>query len=177
MFNMLSFKTIIIVTSGLLIVPRSDFGFSQELGVRYRTFYILPNSSLVGNVKETRKVKDSVDCSFLCLEHGLFVCLSFNFGKANESGYYTCELSNSERYLEPHKIQEQPSSDYYGTTAEVSYKLAICKMGNLPLLNHTDQSDLQIFFLYNPLPLLGVDAHIFFIPNFWHSKSSLTCFP
>lgn len=79
--------------------------------------------------------EDSLGCSFLCLEHGPFVCLSFNFGKANESGYYTCQLSNSERYLEPHKVQEQPSYDYYGTTAEVSYKLTICKTGNLSLLN------------------------------------------
>ena len=117
---MVSFKTISVLTSGLFIVLPS-LGVSQQLGVHDRTFYKLLNSSLFGNVKLERSVKDSLECSFLCLKHGPFVCLSFNFGKASESGYYTCELSNSERYLEPQKMQEQPSYDYYGTTAEVSF--------------------------------------------------------
>ena len=117
---MVSFKTISVLTSGLLMVLPS-LGVSQQLGLHDRTFYRLSNSSLVGNVKLARRVKDSLSCSFLCLKHGPFVCLSFNVGKANESGYYTCELSNSERYLEPHKMQQQPSYDYYGTNAEVSF--------------------------------------------------------
>ena len=69
------------------------------------------------------EVQDFLDCSFLCLEHGPFACLSFNVGKTNNNGYYTCELSNSERYLEPHRIQERISYDYYGTTTEVGFKL------------------------------------------------------
>lgn len=154
---MLSFKTVIVLTSGLFTVL-PGLGVSQQLGVHGRTFYKLSNSSLVGSVKLARKVKDSLGCSFLCLEHGPFVCLSFNFGKANESGYYTCQLSNSERYLEPHKVQEQPSYDYYGTTAEVSNKLTICKTGNLSLLNPKTTTVKPViwfavfFFLYIPSP-------------------------
>ena len=82
----------------------------------------MPNKSLSGNVIETQKVQDHFDCSFLCLEHGPFDCVSFNFGKVNDNGYYTCELSNSERYLEPQKLQQRSSYDYYGTTTEVSWK-------------------------------------------------------
>ena len=127
---MSSFKTIIALMTGLFMVL-PGLGVSQQLSVHDRTFYKLSNSALVGNVKFARKVKDSLSCSFLCLEHGPFVCLSFNFGKANERGYYTCELSDSERYLDPHKMQEQPNYDYYGTTVKVSYKVNICKMGRL----------------------------------------------
>ena len=82
----------------------------------------MSNKSLLGNVIETTKVEDYFDCSFLCLEHGPFECLSFNFGTVNDNGYYTCELSNSERYLKPQKLQQRSSYDYYGTTAEVSWK-------------------------------------------------------
>lgn len=144
--------------SGLFMVL-PGLGCTQQLGRHDRTFYKVPGTSLVGKVKLARKVKDSLDCSFLCLEQGPFVCLSFNFRKANESGHYTCELSNSERYLESHNMQKQPSSDYYGTTAEVSYYLTICKMGKSSLLNQTKPTNARpvirfcsFFFLYNPLP-------------------------
>ncbi|KAL9973604.1 hypothetical protein ACROYT_G020081 [Oculina patagonica] len=73
-----------------------------------------------------RKVKDYFDCSFLCLEHGPFACLSFNFGNTEEDGYYTCELSDSERYLEPLRIQQRLSYDYYGTTTESLFRLLPC---------------------------------------------------
>lgn len=86
----------------------------------------MPNKSLPGNITETQKVHDYFDCSFLCLGRGPFNCLSFNFGKVNDNGYYTCELSNSERYLEPHKIQQRSSYDYYGTTTQSLFSLRPC---------------------------------------------------
>lgn len=56
---------------------------------------------MTGNVSETRKVQEFSDCSFLCLRLGISSCLSFNIGKITDiSGYYTCELSTSEKYLE-----------------------------------------------------------------------------
>lgn len=169
---MLSFKTIVVLMSGLFMVL-PGLGCTQQLGRHDRTFYKVPGTSLVGKVKLARKVKDSLDCSFLCLEQGPFVCLSFNFRKANESGHYTCELSNSERYLESHNMQKQPSSDYYGTTAEVSYYLTICKMGKSSLLNQTKPTNARpvirfcrVFFFIILYPLnpsqTGVDTNLDF---------------
>lgn len=116
MFNIFLFKSIFVFTTCPFLV------FAQHLLMHHRQFYKMSNKSMVGNVTETQKVEDYLDCSFLCLEYGPFHCLSFNFGKANDNGYYTCELSNSERYLEPQRMQERSSYDYYGTIAEVSCK-------------------------------------------------------
>ena len=116
MFNISLLKSMFILAASLFLVS------TQHLIMHHRQFYKMPNTSLLGNVAETQKVQDYFDCSFHCLEHGPFECLSFNFGTVNDNGYYTCELSTSERYLEPHKIQQRASYDYYGTTAEVSWK-------------------------------------------------------
>lgn len=116
MFNNSLFKAIFVLATSPLLV------LAQHLIMHRREFYKMPNKSLLGNVIETQKVQDYFDCSFLCLKHGPFNCLSFNFGKVNDNGYYTCELNDSERYLEPQKIQQRSSYDYYGTTAEVSWK-------------------------------------------------------
>ena len=116
MFNNSLFKSIFVLAISPFLV------FPQHLIVRHREFYKMPNKSLLGNVTETQKVYDYFDCSFLCLERGPFNCLSFNFGKVNDNGYYTCELNDSERYLEPQKIQQRSSYDYYGTTTQVSRK-------------------------------------------------------
>ena len=84
-----------------------------------RQFYKLVDSYLVGNTTSTRHVEDYFDCSFLCLEHEPFACLSFNMARNSDNGYHTCELSSSERYLEPQRIEERLGYDYYGTTTEV----------------------------------------------------------
>ena len=96
----------------------------QRLDVHDRKLYRLQGKSLVGNITATRKVKDYFDCSFLCMELGVSACLSFNIGKVSDNGYYTCELSNSERYIEPDRMGERLSYDYYGTTTEVRYKFS-----------------------------------------------------
>ena len=119
MFDNSVAKSVFVLTTYLFTIC-PVLVLAQHLNTRDRQFYKMSNKSLVGNVTETQEVEDFFDCSFLCLEHGPFVCLSFNFGKASDNGYYTCELSNSERYLEPQRIQQQSSYDYYGTTAEVS---------------------------------------------------------
>ena len=116
MVNISLFKSIYVLTSCTVLV------FAQSLIMHHRRFYKMSNKSLVGNVTERQQVEDYLDCAFLCLEYGPFDCLSFNFGKANDNSYYTCELSNSERYLEPQRIQQRSGNDYYGTTTEVSFQ-------------------------------------------------------
>ena len=117
-------KTIVALTTCLVTIFPFFLGFAQHLVMRERNFYKMSDKSLVGNVTATMEVQDYFDCSFLCLEHGPSACLSFNVGKTNNNGYYTCELSNSERYLEPHRIQDRASYDYYGMTTKVSCKLS-----------------------------------------------------
>ena len=117
-------KSIVTLTTCLVTISPL-LGFAQHLIKHDRKFYKMAGKSLVGNVTATRKVKDFFDCSFLCLEHGPFACLSFNFASTNDDGFFTCELSNSERYLEPHRMQERRNYDYYGTTTEVSKKVLL----------------------------------------------------
>ena len=86
-----------------------------------RIYYKLEGKSLIGNVTEIRKVRDFFDCSFVCMGKGIPACLSFNIGRsADDNGYYVCEMSNSERYVDPERMQDRISFDYYGTTTEVS---------------------------------------------------------
>lgn len=80
----------------------------------------MEGKSLIGNVTSIRKVKDFIECAFLCLANGPFGCLSLNLRTTMDNGSLSCELSNSERYLGPHNIQDRPGYDYYGTTAKVS---------------------------------------------------------
>lgn len=91
-----------------------------------RQFYKMVDSYLVGNTTSTRHVKDYFDCSFLCLEHEPFACLSFNMARNSDNGYHTCELSSSERYLEPQRIEERLGYDYYGTTTESLFRISPC---------------------------------------------------
>ena len=121
MFNITLAKSIVALTTCLVTVY-PFIGFAHHLIMHDMKFYKMLNKSLVGKVTETRKVKDCFDCCFLCLEHGPSVCLSFNFGKASDNENYTCELSNSERYLEPERLEQRSSYDYYGTATEVSFK-------------------------------------------------------
>ena len=108
-----SLKNIVALKTLLMILPFFGHG-RQHLETRERKFYKLVDKSLLGNVTATKEVQDFLDCSFLCLQYGPFACLSFNFGRNGENGYHSCELSNSERYLEPHKIHDRPGVDYYG---------------------------------------------------------------
>lgn len=116
---MTPFKIIVVIVGWLVSLPL--FSFGQRVTTHERYFYRAEDKSLVGNVTVVKKVKDYFDCPFLCLQYGPFTCLSFNFGRNNYHGYHSCEISNSERYYEPHKIQERLGFDYYGTTYEVSW--------------------------------------------------------
>ena len=103
------------------------FAVGQRYTTQDRKFYKLQSKSLLGNVTIVSQVKDHYDCSFMCVKYGHLTCLSFNFNTTvNEDGFHFCELSNSERYLEPQKTQEMPGNDYYGTATEVSH-VETCK--------------------------------------------------
>ena len=118
MFKFFFIKSIIFMIG--LIWKSSVYGARRHL-MHERIFYKLEGKSLIGNVTEVRKVKDFFDCSIICMEKGVPACLSFNIGRVtDDNGYYQCELSNSERYMEPERMQARINFDYYGTTTEVS---------------------------------------------------------
>ena len=91
----------------------------QPYLTRERQFYKIEGKSLLGNVTAVTKVKDFFRCCFLCMEYGPVACLSFNLERSNNSGIHTCELSSSEKYLEPQKMQRRLDYDYYGTEFQV----------------------------------------------------------
>ena len=114
---MLYYNTILGLTKWFVVLPVLALG--QRYFIRERTFYKMEGKSLVGNVTAVRQVKDFFDCSFLCTEYGQEACLSFNLERSNNN-VHTCELSNSEKYLEPQKMQNRSGYDYYGATLKVS---------------------------------------------------------
>ena len=90
----------------------------QQYLTRERQFYKIEGKSLLGNVTAVTKVKDFFRCCFLCMQYGPVACLSFNLERNNNS-IHTCELSSSEKYLEPQKMQRRLDYDYYGTEFQV----------------------------------------------------------
>lgn len=113
-----SFRYIVFWANCFLMWSFLAFGRQNSIT---RGFYKLQDKSLVGNVTAVNEVKDFFDCSFLCLLYGPSACLSFHLNRTlNENGLHFCEISNSERLLEPEKIKKTLHYDYYGTTFEVS---------------------------------------------------------
>lgn len=122
---MLFVKLVEVLVKLSMVAPL--FAVGQRYTTQDRKFYKLQSKSLLGNVTIVSQVKDHYDCSFMCVKYGHLTCLSFNFNTTvNEDGFHFCELSNSERYLEPQKTQEMPGNDYYGTATEVSH-VETCK--------------------------------------------------
>ena len=83
-------------------------------------FYKLEGKSLFGNLTERHLTQDFLDCSFLCVKSAKKNCFSFNFGGSKRQGLYECELSNSEKKLNPKNLQERQGFAYYGIVEEVS---------------------------------------------------------
>ena len=104
------------LTTWLMTLPLLALG--HRYITRERTFYKVDGKSLIGSVTAKMEVKNSFDCSHLCLKYGPVPCLSFNLERSNNS-IHTCELSSSEKYLEPQKVQERTGYDYYGTEYDV----------------------------------------------------------
>ena len=88
---------------------------TNDIYERKAMFYSIEGASLISNVIMVILAKDELDCAFSCLRsHHLNRCFSFNFGRKTERGLHTCELSNSERALDPQKIQTRREFDYFG---------------------------------------------------------------
>ena len=104
------------LTTWLMTLPLLAVG--HRYITRERTFYKVDGKSLIGSVTAVMEVKDSFDCSYLCMQYGPVACLSFNLERSNNS-IHTCELSSSEKYLEPEKVQERTGYDYYGIEYDV----------------------------------------------------------
>ncbi|XP_073254540.1 uncharacterized protein [Porites lutea] len=122
---MLFVKLVEVLAKLSMVAPL--FAVGQRYTTQDRKFYKLQSKSLLGNVTIVSHVKDYYDCSFMCVKYGHLTCLSFNFNTTvNEDGFHFCELSNSERYLEPQKTQEMPGNDYYGTTTEFLFSFWPC---------------------------------------------------
>ena len=83
-------------------------------------FYRIRSTSLVGNVTLVKPVKREMDCALNCLRNYPQSCLSFNFGRDSIHKMPTCELSNSERALEPNRMQSRIGFDYLGVQKGVS---------------------------------------------------------
>ena len=83
-------------------------------------FYRIRSTSLVGNVTLVKPVKREMDCALKCLRNYPQSCLSFNFGRDSIHKMLTCELSNSERVLEPNRMQSRIGFDYLGVQKGVS---------------------------------------------------------
>ena len=88
---------------------------------RERTFYKIDGKSVLGNITAVGEAKDLIECSFQCIKFGPVPCLSFNLERSNRN-VRICELSNTDKYLEPQKIHERPRYDYYGTEFQVSWQ-------------------------------------------------------
>ena len=84
---------------------------------------ILQNTRKINAWKynSSKEAKDLIECSFQCIEFGPVPCLSFNLERSNRN-VRICELSNTEKYVEPQKIHERPGYDYYGTEFQVSWR-------------------------------------------------------
>ena len=114
--EMVSFKFIAGLRKWLVLL--SLLVLVQQYLTRERQFYKIEGKSLLGNVTAVMKVKDFFRCCFLCMQYGPVACLSFNLERNNNS-IHTCELSSSEKYLEPQKMRRRLDYDYYGTEFQV----------------------------------------------------------
>ena len=84
-------------------------------------FYRIRSTSLVGNITLIKSVKREMECALKCLRNYPQSCLSFNFGRDSIQKMLTCELSNSERVLEPNRMQSRIGFDYLGVQKGVSF--------------------------------------------------------
>ena len=110
----LKIQTLIIMTLVLLEwIFAADGEFADE-NHREVMFYSVKSASLIGKVAMTKLVKDEMECAFICFRHYPRDCLSFNFRTTSIGDTHICELSNSERALEPDRMQKGQGFDYFG---------------------------------------------------------------
>ena len=115
----LKIQTSITVTLVLLEwIFATDGEFADE-NHREVLFYSVKSASLIGKVTMTTLVKDEIECALMCFRHYPRDCLSVNFRRKSIDGTHVCELSNSERALEPDRMQNGQGFDYFGVQTVV----------------------------------------------------------
>ena len=112
-------------TSVLVIFALLKLIFTTDIPPEDQThrealFYSMRTTSIIGNVTSIELVKNELECAFMCLRNYPRSCLSFNFGGNLSNEMRICELSNSERALEPHRMQSRIGFDYFGVEKVVS---------------------------------------------------------
>ena len=126
----LKIQTSITVTLVLLEwIFATDGEFADETQ-REVLFYSVKSASLIGKVTMTRLVKDEMECAFMCYRHYPRDCLSFNFRRKAIGDTHVCELSNSERALEPGRMQNGKGVDYFGVQTVVRKRFLDDANGN-----------------------------------------------
>ncbi|XP_078370678.1 uncharacterized protein LOC144654408 [Oculina patagonica] len=110
----LTIQILISVTVALLEWIHAINATTADQNQREAMFYSVKSASLIGKVTMTRLVRDEVECATLCYRQYPHNCLSFNFGGISIDDTHICELSNSERALEPQRMQRRKGFDYYG---------------------------------------------------------------
>lgn len=108
----------------------TDGEFADETAQREVSFYSVKSASLIGKVTMTRLVKDEMECAFMCFRHYPRDCLSFNFRRKSIGETHVCELSNSERALEPGRMQNCQGVDYFGVQTVVRERFLDDANGN-----------------------------------------------
>jgi len=103
--------TLTLVLLEWIFATDGEFGDESQREV---LFYSIKSASLIGKVTMTTLVKDELECAFMCFRHYPSDCLSFNFRRESIGETHVCELSNSERALEPDRMQNGPGFDYFG---------------------------------------------------------------
>ncbi len=116
----LTIQILISVTVALLEWIHAINATTAHQNQREAMFYSVKSASLIGKVTMTRLVRDEVECATLCYRQYTHNCLSFNFGGISIDDTHICELSNSERALEPQRMQRRKGFDYYGMQKVVS---------------------------------------------------------
>lgn len=126
----LNMQTSITVTLVLLEWIFSTDGEFADKTQREVLFYSIKSASLIGKVTITRLVEDEMECAFLCFRHYPRDCLSFNFRRKSIGETHDCELSNSERALEPGRMQNGQGVDYFGVQTVVRKRFLDDANGN-----------------------------------------------
>ncbi len=116
----LKIQTVISVTVALLEWIHAINATTADQNQREAIFYSVKSASLIGKVTMSRLVRDEMECATMCYRQYPHNCLSFNFGGIFIDDTHICELSNSERALEPHRMQRRKGFDYYGMHKVVS---------------------------------------------------------
>ena len=112
-----TFKSVILLAFQFAVTSEASIASNDG---QEAMFYSIQSASLIGNVTMVKLTRSELDCALSCLRTHPHDCFSFNYGQIAINELHTCELSNSERAIEPHKMQSRKGFDYFGMESVVS---------------------------------------------------------